>query len=233
MISIIIPTLNEGETIEATLKGIKEQKIQNKQASAVEIIVVDGGSRDRTREIAGRYARVFMPSNPSKMGRAVQMNTGVWHAAGEILLFLHADTILPQGALEKIIEALNRPGVVAGSFSLRFDHPHPFLRFLSFFTRFSWWWARYGDQGLFLHKKTFEALGGYKEIPIMEDVDMIRRLKRRGGRLYIIKDPVTTSARRYRSKGVFRQHLLNCFLLGAYMSGVSPERLKQWYDDAR
>ncbi len=227
VISVIIPALNEEASIEATLKAVDKQK---ELADPVEVIVVDGGSGDRTVEIAGRYARVIQ----DKSGRAGQMNTGARHAAGEILLFLHADTVLPQGVSlqEKIPEALEIPGVVAGSFSLRFDTTHPFLSFLTFFTRFSWWWARYGDQGLFLRKETFDALGGYKEIPIMEDVDIIRRLRRRG-RLHIIKDPVVTSARRYLSKGIYRQHFLNVFLFAAYFCGVSPDRLRQWYDDAR
>lgn len=222
MISVIIPTLNEEASIEATLRAVKQQ------AGIFEIIVVDGGSRDRTREIAGRYAKVVQ----DKSGRANQMNAGAGHAAGEILLFLHADTILPQGALAKIPDALKIPGVVAGSFRLRFDTPHPFLRFLTFFTRFSWWWARYGDQGLFLNKKTFDAVGGFKDISIMEDVDIIRRLKRQG-RLYIIKDPVTTSARRYLGKGIYRQHILNVFLFTAYFCDIPPEKLKKWYNDNR
>ncbi len=222
LVSVIIPTLNEQDSIAATLKAVKDQD------GSLEIIVVDGGSRDGTCDVAGGYATVI---NSSRC-RAVQMNTGARRASGGILLFLHGDTTLPQGALMTIREALRAPGVVAGSFSLRFDTPHRFLRCLTFFTRFSWWWARYGDQGLFLRRETFEALGGFKEIPIMEDVDIIWRL-RRLGRLHIIQDQVVTSARRYLRSGVFRQHALNSFLVAAYYLGVSPERLKQWYDDAR
>ncbi|MEE9488445.1 MAG: TIGR04283 family arsenosugar biosynthesis glycosyltransferase [Candidatus Brocadiales bacterium] len=222
LVSVIIPTLDEQDSIAATLKAVKDQD------ESLEIIVVDGGSRDGTCDIAGGYATVIS----SRRCRAVQMNTGARHASGGILLFLHGDTTLPQGALPKIREALRAPGVVAGSFSLRFDTPHRFLRSITFFTRFSWWWARYGDQGLFLRREAFEALGGFKEIPIMEDVDIIWRLKRRG-RLYIIQDQLVTSARRYMRNGVFRQHALNFFLVVAYHLGVSPERLKQWYDDAR
>ncbi|MHC4277532.1 MAG: TIGR04283 family arsenosugar biosynthesis glycosyltransferase [Planctomycetota bacterium] len=222
LVSVIIPTLNEQDSIAATLKAVKDQD------GGLEIIVVDGESRDDTCDIAGRYATVIN----SRRCRAVQMNTGARYASGGILLFLHGDTTLPQGALMTIREALRAPGVVAGSFSLRFDTPHRFLRSLTFFTRFSWWWARYGDQGLFLRRETFEALGGFKEIPIMEDVDIIWRL-RRLGRLHIIQNQVVTSARRYLRSGVFRQHALNFFLVVAYYLGVSPDRLKKWYDDAR
>ncbi|MCB7128328.1 MAG: TIGR04283 family arsenosugar biosynthesis glycosyltransferase [Candidatus Brocadiales bacterium] len=224
-ISVIIPALNEADTIAATLKAVTEQRWRSGRS---EVIVVDGGSRDRTREIAGPYARVI----EGKRGRAAQMNMGVRHASGDILLFLHADTVIPQGAFEEIAEGLKRPGVTAGSFRLRFDTSRPFLGFLTFFTRFGWWWARYGDQGLFLTRKTFEKLGGFKDIPIMEDVDIIRRLRRRG-RLHIIQDPVVTSARRYLDRGIYRQHFLNLFLFAAYFCGVSPERLKKLYDDAR
>ncbi len=224
-ISVIIPTLNEAASIETTLKAIKGQEWQD---GTFGVIVVDGGSTDGTRDIAARYARVI----ESKGGRAVQMNTGAAHADGDILLFLHADTVLPQGAFVEITRALKIPGVAAGFFRLSFDIPHPFLRFLSLFTSFNWWWARYGDQGLFLTRKIFGELGGFKEIPIMEDVDIARRLRNRGS-LYIVQKPVVTSARRYLGKGIYRQHLLNFFMVTTYHLGVSPERLKKWYNDAR
>lgn len=221
-VSVIIPALEEEEIIEKTLRSVTNQE------TFFEVIVVDGGSQDHTVEIAKRYGMVIK----SPCGRALQMNTGARHARGDVFLFLHADTLLPPGALGKIVEVMKKPEVSLGCFCLDFNSHHFFLKFLSCFTRLNFWWAHYGDQGLFLRRETFEALGGFKDMHIMEDVDLIIRSKPLG-RLCVIKDPVITSARRFLKKGIFRQHIWNIFLCLSYFYGIESQRLKKWYKDIR
>lgn len=218
-ISVIAPTLNEEAHIAKMLDSIRNQE------GDFEIIIVDGGSNDRTVEVTRPYARIIT----SQMGRAVQMNAGAKYAQGEVLLFLHADSTLPRGAFSAIREAMRNPDVVGGTFSLAFDHDDRLLRLYAFFTRFRSVWFHYGDQGLFIRRYLFEELNGYKEMPIMEDIEFLRRLKRKG-KLALIKRPVTTSARRFLSNGIFKQEVLNIFLVILYLVGVKPKTLKKWYE---
>ncbi|MCI0485317.1 MAG: TIGR04283 family arsenosugar biosynthesis glycosyltransferase [Blastocatellia bacterium] len=217
-VSVIIPALNEERNILTTLLSIK------KQQGDFEIIVVDGGSTDRTAEIARPHASVIS----SERGRAVQMNAGARLASGEILLFLHADSILHPDALSNLNQALKDPENVGGTFTLKFDSDKFLLRFYTFFTRFKFRYFHYGDQGIFVRRSVFEQLGGFKEIPIMEDIDFLRRMHGRG-RVALIKLPVTTSARRFLKRGLFRQQLLNTILVSLYVLGVKPETLSRWY----
>lgn len=221
-VSIIIPALQEEDSIERTLLSLRHQ------GDGYEVIVVDGGSSDSTVDIASRYARVIK----GPRGRAKQMNLGACHARAKILLFLHADTVLPEGAVDKVCKAIQRPGVVGGCFSLKFDPPHPFLRFISLFTRLHWWWVPYGDQAYFATAEAFNTLGGYRDMVIMEDMEFFRRLKKLG-KVYVIQDPVITSSRRFFKKGVYRQNLLNLLIYLGYSCGLKPERLKNWYGEVR
>lgn len=217
-VSIIIPALNEAKHIQATLLSVR------RQAGDFEIIVVDGGSIDKTAEIARRYAAVIS----SKRGRAVQMNAGARHAIGDALLFLHADSVIHPGALDAVRQALRDSRTVGGTFTLRFDADKILLRLYAFFTHFKFRYFHYGDQGIFVRRSIFEQLGGYREIPIMEDVDLLRQMRRQG-RVALIDLPVTTSARRFLRHGLAAQQVLNVALVISYLVGVKPETLAGWY----
>ncbi|MEH1868849.1 MAG: TIGR04283 family arsenosugar biosynthesis glycosyltransferase [Nostoc sp.] len=219
-ISIIIPTLNEAENI--------KQAIATTQAyTNIEVIIVDGGSKDDTIEIAQSLNVKVISSFP---GRAVQMNAGAVAASGEILLFLHADTRLPTGFDEMIRTALQQPGTVAGAFKLRIDASRLSLRWVEWGVnvRSHFCQMPYGDQAIFLTKAVFQQIGGFPELPIMEDFELVRRLKAKG-RITIISTPVVTSARRWLQKGVFKTTLLNQIVIISYLLGVSPARIRCWY----
>ena len=191
-------------------------------------MVVDGGSRDGTMEVARRVPGVA--ALVSARGRAIQMNAGARAAHGHILLFLHADTRLPDGALEAVQEALADSTVVGGRFDVRFDSPRPVLSMIAFFmnlrSRLSG--ISTGDQVIFVRRDVFESLGGYAEIPLMEDVELTRRLKRRG-RLVALRSRVTTAARKWQQEGALRTMVLMWALRFLYMWGVAPARLHRWY----
>ncbi len=219
-ISIIIPTLNERENIKAAIATIQS-------STNIEIIVVDGGSQDDTLEIAQSLGVKFISSLP---GRAIQMNTGAIAASGDILLFLHADTRLPIGFDEMIRTALQQPNTVAGAFALQINDPSWGLRWVE---RGVYWRSHflqmpYGDQAIFLTKAIFQQIGNFPELPIMEDFELIRRL-RRIGKIVILPAPVITSARRWLQKGIVRTTMLNQIVIIAYFLGVSPKRLRNWY----
>jgi hypothetical protein len=161
-------------------------------------------------------------------GRGKQMNDGARQARGEVLLFLHADTILPANALLRIEETLADSSVAGGSFSLEFDHSGRFFRILSIFGRINHPFFTYGDQGLFLRACIFWRIGGFKEIPVMEDVEIQARL-RKMGRFIKLRDPVRTSARRYLRNGPLRQHLITTEVVLLYHLGVSPHFLGRRY----
>jgi rSAM/selenodomain-associated transferase 2 len=219
LISVIIPALNEAENILKTIESVKQQD------QAVEIIVVDGGSVDGTPEIAQSCATVIISSR----GRAIQMNAGARHASGDVLLFLHSDSTLASGALAQLQKTLDNPRIAGGSFTLIFDVDNFWLRFYAFCSTIDWLCFRYGDQGIFVRRSTFEAMGGYAEIPLMEDLDLMRRLPRYGQRCLIRHYPVTTSARRFLEHGVVRQEALNVVLVGLWFLGVQPHTLAKWY----
>jgi rSAM/selenodomain-associated transferase 2 len=219
-ISIIIPAINEAGNIQKT--------IATTQANLnIEVIVVDGGSSDDTVAIAQSLNVKVISSSP---GRAVQMNAGTLAASGEILLFLHADTRLPIGFDEMIRTALQQPGIVAGAFKLRIDASLLSLRWVEWGVnvRSHFYQMPYGDQAIFLTKEVFQKIGSFPELPIMEDFELMRRLKRIG-RIVIIPTPVVTSARRWLQKGVLKTMLLNQIVIIAYLLDVSPERICSWY----
>ncbi len=222
-ISVIIPTLNEAGCLQDTLIALGH-------AENVEVIVVDGGSCDGTDGLA-LAAGVRLLRSPA--GRARQMNLGAAAAIGDIYLFLHADTQLPCRFEQYVRAALREPGVIAGAFRLRVDGPERSLRLIEWGTnwRSRWRHMPYGDQAVFVRAETFRQLGGFKELPIMEDFEFAQRL-RRAGRIVILPAAVTTSARRWHALGPWRTTWINQMIICGYRLGVSTERLSTWYSPA-
>jgi rSAM/selenodomain-associated transferase 2 len=219
-ISIIIPTLNEGGAI-ATLLA----KIQG--LNGAEIIVVDGGSHDNTAEIAASHGVKLIKTSP---GRALQMNKGAEAAQGDILLFLHCDTWPEVGFAGAIRSAVSQPGVVAGAFRLAIRGKGLGLRMIEWLVNFRSIALRmpYGDQGIFLLSQVFKEVGGYPLLPIMEDFELIRRLRRRG-KIRILPLKTFTSDRHWNRLGILRTTLLNQAMIIAYLFGVTTEKLADWY----
>ena len=219
-LSVIIPVLNEGKTIAQTLQRLQE--------TAVEIIIVDGGSTDQTVEIVQNMGIKTILS--PEAGRSIQMNTGAKYATGNILLFLHADTQLPHNYLRYIEEILEKPNTIAGAFPLKIESRHPLLMVIEkgVNARSRFLEMPYGDQGIFLKKDTFESIGGFPPLPIMEDFQLMLNLKKQG-KIRLAEAPVITSARRWEKLGVIKTTLINQKVILGYFLGVSPERLRQWY----
>lgn len=228
-ISVIIPTLNEQTALAQTLQHTARLGFD-------EVIVVDGGSTDGTLRLAESYcadtanAHIFT----APQGRARQMNAGGEAARGETLLFLHADTLLPADAARIIGSALTDPTVVGGRFDVRFDSPSAHGRLISTLMNFR---SRLtgistGDQAIFVRRRVFEQLGGFADIPLMEDIEFSKRLKR-AGRTAALKATVTTSFRRWETQGPMRTILLMWALRFLYWIGVSPHRLQHFYRAVR
>jgi len=216
-VSIVIPALNEEAALPLALASVRRQR------GPVEVIVADGGSSDRTAEVAQDWgARVV----EAPRGRARQMNAAAASASGEILLFLHADTLLPDGALDRVRDALAE--APAGCFRLRFDRPTPVLRLWTLPIWMRWHRLAFGDRALFVWRDVFERVGGFPDQPIFEDLDMVRRL-RREGRFVFLREAVTTSARRFRAGGTVRQQARNAALWLAWTAGVPPEKAARFY----
>jgi rSAM/selenodomain-associated transferase 2 len=221
-LSIIIPALNEAVNLGRLLPRLIAREPE------AEIIVVDGGSQDDSRQIVKCFPVVRWLTSPS--GRARQMNHGAEAARGDALLFLHADTIPPEGAGAAILAAVADPAVVGGRFDVRLDSGRRLLGVVGWLMN---WRSRLtgistGDQAIFVRRSVFERLGGYADIPLMEDVEFTRRLKRRG-RLEALPLRVTTSARKWEREGVVRTIVLMWTLRLLYALGVAPARLHRWY----
>jgi rSAM/selenodomain-associated transferase 2/rSAM/selenodomain-associated transferase 1 len=217
LISIIIPTLNEEENIVPCLEATRK-------AINVERIVVDGGSTDGTVDQAKAWGATVLNT---VQGRAWQMNAGARASKGEILLFLHADTILSPGFDNQIRLLLSRPRVSAGAFSFRLDNPNSASLLL--IQAVANWRSRYlqvpyGDQAIFVRTRLFQKIGGFPDLPIMEDHELIRLLRKRG-KILTASLPAVTSARRWRILGIWRTTILNWVLILAYFAGMSPLRL--------
>ncbi len=215
-VSIIIPALNEAPLIAATVSHART-------LGPLEVIVVDGGSADATAGEAERAGANVLRARP---GRAAQQNAGAREAGGDALLFLHADTRLPEGALARVGRVLADPRVALGAFRLGFDRDDSGTRFLVFGAdlRARFLALPYGDQALFLRRETFERLGGFHEIPILEDLCLVRRA-RRIGRVIVAPERVRTSPRRYDRNGLLRNMILNWQAASLFALGVGPERL--------
>ncbi|MBC7930777.1 MAG: TIGR04283 family arsenosugar biosynthesis glycosyltransferase [Rubrivivax sp.] len=220
-LSIIIPALNEAHSIGATLDAV--QKLRGR----VEVIVVDGGSRDETVEISrGRGARVI----ECERGRGLQMHAGACAARGDALLFLHADTTPPADAAELIAEALSDAQVVGGNFRVLFGGGRAAARFLTWlYPRLRMLGLCYGDSGIFVRRDTYERVGGFKPYPIFEDLDLVRRL-RREGRMAHVPATVVTSSRRFEGRSFAITFARWSALQTLYWLGVHPRRLGRMYE---
>jgi len=219
-ISIIIPVLNEATIIKQTLGQLT-------QYSEIEIIVVDGGSQDETVAIAKTSAKVITAIGK---GRAGQMNAGANLAQSEILLFLHADTQLPANFIDLVTKTLQQHQTIAGAFELAIDGSEMALRWVEMLVKLRSHLLSlpYGDQGIFISKSAFIEAGGFADLPIMEDFEFIRRIKRKG-RIAIAPAKVTTSDRRWQKLGVWQTTLINQLMIAGYYLGISPTKLSQFY----
>ncbi|MEN8134049.1 MAG: TIGR04283 family arsenosugar biosynthesis glycosyltransferase [Thermodesulfobacteriota bacterium] len=219
-ISVIIPTLNEADNLGATL-----EPIQN--IIGIEIIVADGGSSDATISIAEAAGARVITSRP---GRSYQQNSGAAAATGEILLFLHADTLLPARFVQLIRTCLKQDTVAAGAFSLSINMAGVAIKFIETMAncRAKLLQLPYGDQALFMTRENFSKTGGFPEIEIMEDFVLVSRL-RKIGRIETLPETVRTSGRRWQKLGVFRTTLINQAIIIGYLLGRSPTSLANWY----
>ena len=219
-LSIVVPTFQEAGRIGATVDAARAL------GGEVEIIVVDSGSGDGTADVARAHgARVIEADG---RGRARQMNQGAAAATGDVLLFLHADTLLPADARSVIAAILADPAVAGGCFRLRFDDDHPVLRVSSALSGFGCRLFHYGDSAYFVRRTTFRDMGGFHAMPLLEDLDFWLRLNR-GHRVVVAPAAVLTSARRFRHVGVVRQQALATLIVVLYLLGVGAPRLARLY----
>ena len=223
LITVVIPVLNDAAALASLLPALPEDP-------ALEIIVVDGSEAGDPRlgALPERHACVrWMHAAP---GRGAQMNHGARHAHGRWLVFLHADTRLGAGWIDALRRLDEQPRIVGGSFRFALDSPVRWARWLEWGVRIRvrLFDLAYGDQALFVRRTIFEELGGYRELPLMEDVDFVRRL-RRHGRLEHVDVPAVTSARRWEQDGWFRRTIENVVLVALFLAGSSPERLARRY----
>ena len=226
LISIVVPVLDE----EQTITGLLDHLAQLPGLFAA--VVVDGGSSDRTRQLAGQHpSRPLVLDAPS--GRAAQCNAGAAASSGDVLLFLHADTRLPPDAYQSLTSALAGPAVLGGNFALQFDGDDRFSRLLG-------GWCRlqrragiyYGDSAIWLRREVFEWLGGFRPLPIMEDYELVRRLER-AGRTACLPGPAVTSARRWQRLGLPRTIATWVAIRLLFIAGAPPARLARLYPHVR
>ncbi|PKO29422.1 MAG: glycosyl transferase [Betaproteobacteria bacterium HGW-Betaproteobacteria-9] len=220
--SIVVPMLNEAPGLPRLLAQLCALERQGNQ-----VLIVDGGSGDGSADLAMRAGLRVLSSPP---GRVRQMNLGVAHATGDVLLFLHADTLLPEGALITVRRAMQKSGAPWGRFDVVIDGSHFMLRVVARLMnlRSRWTGIATGDQAIFVTREAFDAVGGFPDQPLMEDIELSRRLLQRA-RPACIGDPVVTSGRRWESRGVWRTVLLMWRLRWAYWRGAPAEQLAQRY----
>ena len=221
-ISIIIPVLNEETTIGPLLEALQD-------SGADELLVADGGSIDRTVEIASCHARIVHAS----AGRGVQMNTAAALASGDVLLFLHADTRLGATALNVVRSVMVDDAIIGGNFDIRYDGKDMAAGVFTHINRWRRWFGIfYGDSGIFCRRSVFQSLGGFVCWPILEDYEFARRL-RRMGKLAYLDEPIWVSDRRWRNNGLVATMASWFFIQALYFAGVSPKRLARLYRHIR
>lgn len=221
-LAIVVPALDEEDTLRRTLPAAL--------AAADEVVVSDGGSGDRTVEVARELGARVVAGPP---GRGGQLNRGAAATSADVLLFLHADTTLPPRGAAAVREAIAR-GAPGGAFLLRFDVERPTQRLGAWLInrRTRWFGLALGDQGQFASREAFARLGGFRDWPILEDLDFILRLRRLGG-MALIPEPVTTGARRFVEQGAVRTVAINWLIWLLFFLGVSPHRLARLYRQVR
>jgi rSAM/selenodomain-associated transferase 2 len=222
--SIIIPVINEEGVINSTIEHLETLPA----SASMEIIVVDG---DRSGKTIGVIRDKNVQTAAGEKGRGNQMNSGAAMAQGDIVIFLHADTRLPTNAFALMEAALSDPTCPGGAFDLNIASGRPIYRLIAKIASYRSRLTRipYGDQAFFFRRAHFLAIGGFANIPLMEDVEIMRRIKKRGERIAIINRSVTTSPRRWEKEGILLCTLRNWLLIALYFSGVSPERLSRFY----
>lgn len=222
--SVIIPTLNEAGVLGETLDRVRSH-------APHEIIIGDGGSEDATCAIAEQFnTRVVT----GERGRALQMNAAAHAAEGDLLLFLHADSHLTCRGYGKMVEAMQTGKYLGGAFSLKIDSDRPWLKTVSRLAtlRSRYLNLTYGDQAFFVNREAFLDLGGYRPIPICEDLEFFRRLSHRGP-VILLREPAVTSARRWLADGVGFNTARNIAIASLFLMGVSPVSLSKWYPPRR
>jgi len=223
-VSVIIPTYNESTVLVETLNRLK-------QHPPFETIIGDGGSEDDTADIARHHAVTVIQS---RRGRAAQMNAAAREAKGDLLLFLHADSFVDPQGYQKMIETMDGGPYLGGAFSLQIDSPLPALKRI---TRWANWRSRYlnlvyGDQGIFVRREIFNELKGFSPLPICEDLDFFRRLKKRGP-VVLLDEKTFTSPRRWLAEGIGFTTLRNIAIVSLFLVGFSPATLSRWYPPKR
>jgi rSAM/selenodomain-associated transferase 2 len=222
-LSIIIPTLNEADILGQTLAALTTHP--------AEIIVVDAGSHDSTVQVALQHTLQVLTAHP---GRGLQQDTGARQSRGDVLVFLHADTQLPPDYQDLIYYALTDPKIVFGAFFLKIHPSTPTTDLIAFMAnlRSRLLKVPYGDQALFVRRSAYFQAGGFKDWPIMEDVDLVRRLNRIGG-FKLARGFAQTSARRWEKENPVHTTLRNYSLILSYLAGASPHTLARHYPNAR
>lgn len=215
-LTVVIPALNEQDQIEATLAAAAQGR--------AEVLLVDGGSHDATLQAVEGRARVLH----SEAGRARQLHVGLQSATSDSVLFCHADTRLPAGYDRAIANALEDPAVLGGAFTARYQPRHWLLALAERLVALPTPLLMFGDQALFARRHALSTIGGVPQLPLMEDVAMMKALNRHGT-LVRLPQQVTTSSRRFMERGVLRQLVLDLALLLAFHLGVSPDRLARFY----
>ena len=223
MLSIIIPILNEAKILEKTLSRLQPE------LAGHELIIVDGGSNDASVCIAEKYGRVLI----SVRGRAKQLNAGAAAAGGDILLFLHADVWLEPGAISAVERALSC-GYVGGGFRQKIDGKNVLYRAIEIAGNLRGEYLKvfYGESGIFLARSDFQQIGGFPDVPILEEIEFSKRL-RSLGKTTLIEPCIHLSARRWESNGIVRTTLNNWLITLLYFVGVSPEKLARLYSHIR
>jgi rSAM/selenodomain-associated transferase 2 len=221
-ISVVIPSWRDTENLSALLPSLATQE------RITETIVVDASGDGRAEQIALASGATFIPCSTPNRGQ--QMNLGAAASSGDAIVFQHCDTGLDDSHLEAIQVALADPRIVGGAFFRKFDGRHPRLMWLETVARFltRHGGTLYGDQSIFVRRDVFEKLGGFAQIPLMEDVEFSRRL-RGAGKIAVLDPPVASSARRHLKKGAWRTTIQNGLFIVLYNLGVSPHRLHRWY----
>ena len=224
MVSIIVPALNEALSIADTLRTL--QALEGEK----EILVVDGGSEDRTVQIASEAGVKVLGSG---RGRGTQQHAGALEARGEILWFVHADTVPPQNAIAEIVNALRDASVAAGNFGLTFDGGSRAARQLTaVYPTLRWLNLCYGDSGIFVRRTAYEAVGGFRSLALFEDLDLLKRL-RKAGQFVHLKTRIVTSSRRFEKRNFAIMWAQWTALQLCYWAGVHPNVLARWYSHVR